>query len=204
MAVAGAVLAGGMGLALTGLNPVVANAAPCGPPACGGADRGRQDRTGQMARLLAVDPISVRPTQVVRTGNSGVTRVVRRVTGITLVVTGMTLVVTGMTLAVTGVALAVTGVAVTGARVRAMHSGAGATRPGVTDPRHGAGDRRRRRSGTGDTSTRTGRRRSRSTITAITSNRIGTRATTSGDSISSESGYRCPPCELAGRTVAAR
>jgi len=36
MAVAGASLAGGVGLALIGLNPIVANAAPCGPPAqCG-------------------------------------------------------------------------------------------------------------------------------------------------------------------------
>lgn len=173
-------------------------------------DRGQLDhRAGQMARLLAVDPISVRPTQVVRTGNSVVTRVVRRVTGVARVVRRVIGVarVTGMTLVVTGVALVVrrvTGVAMTGARVRVMHSGAGVTRPGVTDPRHGAGDRRRRRTGTGDTSTRTGRRRSRSTTTAITNNRIGTRATTSGGSISSESGYRCPACEPADRTVAAR
>ena len=39
MAVAGASLAGGVGLALIGLNPVVANGAPCGGPQgaqCGG------------------------------------------------------------------------------------------------------------------------------------------------------------------------
>ena len=153
-------------------------------------DRGRQadHRTGRMARLLAVDPVGSRricadPIQVVRRGISGdPTRVVRRVTGMTRVVSRVTGVarvvrrVTGMTRVgpVTGMTRVVTGVAVTGARVRPMHSGAGVTRHGVTDPRHGAGERRRRRTGAGGTWTRTGRRRRQSTITAITSNRIGT------------------------------
>jgi len=143
-------------------------------------DRWRQadHRTGRMARLVAVDSVRSRricadPIQVVRRGISGdptrvvrrvtgITRVVRRVTGITRVVrrvTGVARVVrrvTGMTRVgpVTGVTRVVggmTGVAVTGARVRPMHSGAGVTRHGVTDPRHGAGDRRRRRTGVGGT-----------------------------------------------------
>ena len=186
-------------------------------------DRGRQadHRTGRMARLVAVDPVGSRricadPIQVVRRGISGdPTRVVRRVTGMTRVVgrvTGVARVVrrvTGMTRVgpVTGVTRVVggmTGVAVTGARVRPMHSGAGVTRHGVTDLRHGAGERRRRRTGAGGTWTGTDRRRRRSTITAITSSRIGTTGKTGGASGSSESGYRSRRCELAGRTVAAR
>ncbi len=49
MAVAGASLAGGVGLALIGLNPVVANADPCGPPGaqCGpGAPGGPHGPSG--------------------------------------------------------------------------------------------------------------------------------------------------------------
>ena len=170
-------------------------------------------RTGQMARLLAVHPvisqgICAGPTQVVRRGISGdPTRVVPPVTGVARVVRRVT---GGARVArrVTGVVRMVgrvTGVApVTGASVRPMHSGAGVTRRGVTDPRHGAGERRRRRPGTGRSRTSTGRRRLQSTIGAITSNRYGTRATTGGASGSSESGYRSRPCEPVGRTVAAR
>lgn len=148
-------------------------------------------------------------TQVLGRGISGdLTRVVHPVTGVVQAVVQVIGVVRAA-VPVTGVVqvtsvVQVTGRAGTGARVRPMHSGAGVTRRGVTDPRHGAGERRRRRTGVVGTWTRTGRRRRRSTITAITSNRITTAATTSGASISSESGYRSPRCELVGRTVAAR
>ena len=163
-------------------------------------DRGRQvdHRTGQMARLQAVHPvisrgISAGPTQVVPPV-TGVARVVSPVTGVARVVSPVTRVVR-MVGRVTGVVRMVgrvTGVApVTGASVRPMHSGVGVTRRGVTDPRHGAGERRRRRPGTGHSRTSTGRRRRQSTIGAITSNRYGTRVTTSGASGSSESGFLC-------------
>jgi hypothetical protein len=180
-------------------------------------------RRGQVARLLAVQPvisqgICAGPTRVVRRGISGdptpvvrrvtgVARVVRRVTGVARVVrrvTGVARVVRRVT-GVTPVVGRVTGVApVTGASVRPMHSGAGATRRGVTDLRHGAGERRRRRPGTGRSRTSTGSRRRQSTIGAITSNRYGTRVITGGASGSSESGYRSRRCEPVGRTVAAR
>src|ERR1700751_1599085 len=91
-------------------------------------DRDPVDRTDRVARLLAVHQvvrISAGPTQVARSATSDVIRV--RVTGVTRV---------GQ---VTGV-VRVTGMTATGARVRTMHSGAGATRRGVTDPRHGAGE----------------------------------------------------------------
>jgi hypothetical protein len=67
--------------------------------------------------------------------------------------------------------------------------GAGMVRLGVTMPRPGAGVRRRRRCGTDRCHLRGGRPRRRSTIGASRSSQSGIRATTSGASTSSGSGF---------------